>query len=96
MNEWARQGFGSASEATNFALDHLRAHGYSVSLAVAGQWETPGEFLARTGVTGMTFYRRRSRADCPELSDVERSDSGRILRLRSNAGYDAFMQAERI
>lgn len=97
MSCWGLYLFGSESEATNFALTHLRDLGYTITLAVAGPWETPKQLLGRLGgLHPMTLFRRGKRADCPVLSAVERGPTGRIVRLRSNAEFDAFMQAERI
>ena len=75
----------------NGAIDLLRQHGYSVTLPPhLHRLETPGEFRTRLGISTMRFARCLVATGCPEFFS-EKGPSGRILRLRSNPDFDAFM-----
>lgn len=76
----------------NEAIALLRAHGFTVtkpqSAAVS---ETPGEFRTRLSISTAHFHRRVNDPACPGF-DAERGPSGRILTLRSNPDFEAWMQ----
>ena len=78
----------------NDAIDLLRQHGYSVTLPPhLHRLETPGEFRTRLGISTMRFACGMAAPGCPEFF-CEQGPSGRILKLRSNPDFDAFMQGK--
>ncbi len=84
----------SDDEQINAAIDLLRGNGYSVLLGGDFHWETPGEFRSRLHVSTAHFDRRVKDPLCPHFL-AGRGPSGRILKLRSNPDFEAWMKPRR-
>lgn len=73
------------------AVELLQVNGWTCEPpAQAFPWETPREFVTRHGVTFSHFHRRITEAGCPPYEC--RMGKRRILSMRSNATFEAFMK----
>lgn len=79
---------------TGWAIEHLRARGYTVILPDrSGRWETPKQCAERTGLHPFTVTRRIHRwekmgNDLP----VRAGSTGRIIEFQSNTRFDEFLK----
>lgn len=74
------------------AIQLLQSHGYRITLPAEkpSAWETVGDILDRLQVPDMRLRRAMAAPGCP-LPQMERSGTGRILRLRSHPEFDQFV-----
>lgn len=57
-----------------------------------GAWESRGEFCGRLGISVSKFKRRMRRSKYRPQVDLDLGPTGRLIRLRSNAVFDAWMK----
>lgn len=90
MSDWWP--FATEQGATNFALDHLRARGYSCRLAESGDWTTPGALSRELDMPSSTLAKRLKHPRCPAyIRDI--GPTGRLKRLRVSPELRAFLSA---
>ncbi len=77
------------TEMDTVAVDYLLKRGYVVEMP--GEWEKPGEFCDRIGISVRTFQRHVRSKWRPQV-DIEEGPNGRINKVRSNKLFDDFMR----
>jgi hypothetical protein len=81
----------SEDQLTEFCIRHLRDRGYGVR-DPKDEHETPAQFMKRLGVMSHeTINRALVQPDCPPVK-VHRGRSGRLIWIRSNDDFDAFVR----
>lgn len=75
---------------TDFCVQHLRERGYHVAES-REHWETPSQFNKRIGVCKEAIHRALRRPNCPNVV-IQRTTTGRIRELLSNAPFEAFVK----
>lgn len=88
-----------AAEATDklrevWAIKFLRGRGFDVA-APNEKWETPKQFQERIGRSPECLRRILKRPGCPNVAIHFSPNKRRILKICSNAAFDAFAQTHK-
>lgn len=85
--------FADYNDGLNWAIRRIKEAGYKVvaaESAIEARLETPGRFIARLGISWMTYRRRVMDPACPPFIRFT-GPTGRIGSLISNPALEAWM-----